>query len=84
MKFLYNQFLMMLKSLLSAFFTLSIVLRIEYKVLSSAYLLKNVPSGYENKSFKKILKSRGPKMGPWGTPATFSDHELYLLMTFVP
>ena len=83
MKFLYNQFLMMLKSLLSAFFTLSIVLRIEYKVLSSAYFLKNVPSGYENKSFKKILKSRGPKMDPWGTLATISDHELYLLLTFV-
>ena len=57
-----------------AFLTLSIVLPIECKVLSSAKLL-NLSSGYKNK-FKKILKSSGPKMDFCGTPAIISDHEL--------
>ena len=67
---------MILKSLLGAFSTLSIVLTIEDKVFSSAYLLKNVFSGYKNKSFKTILKSSDPKMDPWGTNAIISDHEV--------
>ena len=29
-----------------------------------------------NKSFKKILKSSGPKMDPSRTPAIISEHEL--------
>ena len=56
-KFSRKQFSIILKSLLSAFLTLSIVLPINYKEL-----LSNVSSGYKNKPFKKPLKSRGPKM----------------------
>ena len=66
---------MILKSLLSAFLTPSILLPIEYKVLSSAKLLKNVSCRYKNKSFQKILKS-DPKIDPWGSPVIISDHEL--------
>ena len=54
----------------------SIVLPIEYKMLSSAYLLKYVSCEYKNKSFKNILKSSGPKIDHCGTPAIIPDHEL--------
>ena len=63
-KFRWNQFCMILKSLLRVFLTFSIVLSFHCKVL------------LKNKSFKKILKSSGPKMDPWLTPAIVSDHKL--------
>ena len=37
---------------------------------------KIVSSGYNNKSFKKIFKSSGPKMDSWGTSAFVSDNKL--------
>ena len=31
----------------------------------------------KNKSRKKMLNKRGPKIDPWGTPNKISSHELY-------
>ena len=39
--------------------------------------------GIKTNHLKKILKSGGPKIDPWGTPAIILDHKLSLLLTFV-
>ena len=31
----------------------------------------------KNKSHKKILNKRGPKIDPWGTPSKISSHDLH-------
>ena len=57
----------------------SLAFLIENKVLSSTWLLRyvvNISSGYKSKSFKKILKSTGPKMNPLETPTIISDETI--------
>ena len=51
--------------------------------LSSAKLQTSVYSGRKNKSFKHILKRRGPKTDLWGTPFNNVIQELNLLLTLV-
>ena len=48
-----------------------------YKVLSSAKLHTSDNLITKNKSFMYILKSKGPKIEPWGTPLIISYQELY-------
>ena len=47
-----------------------------YMVLSSAKLQISVFSTNHNISFKKILKSNGPRIEPCGTPRRIFNHEL--------
>ena len=51
--------------------------------LSSAKLQTAVYSGRKNKSFKRILKRRGPKTDHCGTPFNNVIQELNLLLTLV-
>ena len=49
-----------------------------YDVLSSAWLAKSVSHKIQNKSYRKILNIKGPRIGPRGTPNKISFHELYV------
>ena len=56
--------------------TYLILLPTQYNVLSSAYLAMSELDINKNKSHKNILKKKGPRADPCGTPNRISDHEL--------
>ena len=61
------------------FVTSRSVLAIANRVLSSAKLQSSDSRGNNNKSFRNILKSKGPKIEPCGTPSLTPRYELKIL-----
>ena len=67
---------MILKSLASAFLTLSTVLPIECKVSKCYHQCKYLKTSFLGIEANHLKRYSGPKMDPWKTPAIVSDHEL--------